>query len=98
MTGKVVKAKAFTFKKAAIATPKNTKGVKVGTKALIGKTTPGAVVVLKDAKGKQVAKVKASWAGTYTFTFKKGLAKGSYAVIASDYTGAGAKQAKFALK
>ncbi len=98
VTGTVVKAKAFTLKKAAIATPKNTKGVKAGTKAIIGKTTPGAVVVLKDAKGKQVAKVKASWAGTYTFTFKKGLAKGSYAVIASDYTGAGVKQAKFALK
>lgn len=98
VTGKVVKVKAFTLKKAAIATPENTKGVKAGTKALIGKTTPGAVVVLKDAKGKQVAKVKASWAGTYTFTFKKGLAKGSYTVIASDYAGAGAKQAKFSLK
>ncbi|MCT4776672.1 MULTISPECIES: bifunctional 2',3'-cyclic-nucleotide 2'-phosphodiesterase/3'-nucleotidase [Exiguobacterium] len=98
VTGTVVKAKAFTLKKTTIATPKNTKGVKAGTKALIGTTTPGALVVLKDAKGKQVAKVKASWAGTYTFTFKKGLAKGSYAVIASDYTGAGAKQAKFALK
>ncbi|KAB2860733.1 MAG: bifunctional metallophosphatase/5'-nucleotidase, partial [Exiguobacterium chiriqhucha] len=66
VTGTVAKAKAFTLKKAAIATPKNTKGVKAGTKAIIGKTTPGAVVVLKDAKGKQVAKVKASWAGTYT--------------------------------
>ncbi|TCI73362.1 bifunctional 2',3'-cyclic-nucleotide 2'-phosphodiesterase/3'-nucleotidase [Exiguobacterium sp. SH0S7] len=98
VTGKVVKAKTFTLKKAAIETPKNTKGVKDGTRALIGKTTPGAVVVLKDAKGKQVAKVTASWAGTYTFTFKKGLAKGNYAVIASDYKGAGAKQAKFVLK
>ncbi|EPE61065.1 5'-nucleotidase, C-terminal domain protein [Exiguobacterium sp. S17] len=98
VTGTVVKAKMFTLKKAAITTPKNTKGVKAGTKALIGKTTPGAVVVLKDTKGKQVAKVTASWAGTYTFTFKKGLAKGNYAIIASDYKNDGAKQAKFVLK
>jgi 2',3'-cyclic-nucleotide 2'-phosphodiesterase/3'-nucleotidase len=72
--------------------------VKAGTRALIGKTTPGATVLLKDAKGKQVAKVKASWAGTYTFTFKKGLAKGTYKVIASDYDGSGAKQSTFNLK
>lgn len=98
VTGTVVKAKAFTLEKAAIATPKNTKGVKVGTRALIGKTTPGAVVILKDAKGKQVAKVKASWAGTYTFTFKKGLAKGNYAILASDYKGESTKQTKFVLK
>ncbi|WP_034770934.1 bifunctional 2',3'-cyclic-nucleotide 2'-phosphodiesterase/3'-nucleotidase [Exiguobacterium marinum] len=98
VTGKVVETKSFVLEEPKVVTPKNTKGVKIGTRALIGKTTPGAKVVLKDAKGKQVAKVKASWAGTYTFTFKKGLAKGTYKVIASDYDGSGAKQATFKLK
>ncbi|WP_214703439.1 MULTISPECIES: bifunctional 2',3'-cyclic-nucleotide 2'-phosphodiesterase/3'-nucleotidase [unclassified Exiguobacterium] len=98
VTGKVVETKSFVLEEPKVVTPKNTKGVKIGTRALIGKTTPGAKVVLKDAKGKQVAKVKASWAGTYTFTFKKGLAKGTYKVIASDYDGSGAKKATFKLK
>ncbi|WP_214816143.1 bifunctional 2',3'-cyclic-nucleotide 2'-phosphodiesterase/3'-nucleotidase [Exiguobacterium sp. s131] len=98
VSGKVVESESFVIEKPKMVTPKNTKGVKAGTRALIGKTTPGATVLLKDAKGKQVAKVKASWAGTYTFTFKKGLAKGTYKVIASDYDGSGAKQSTFNLK
>ena len=98
VSGKVVESESFVIAKPKMVTPKNTKGVKAGTRALIGKTTPGATVVLKDAKGKQVAKVKASWAGTYTFTFKKGLAEGTYKVIASDYDGSGAKQSTFNLK
>lgn len=98
VSGKVVESESFVIEKPKMVTPKNTKGVKAGTRALIGKTTPGATVVLKDGKGKQVAKVKASLSGTYTFTFKKGLAKGTYKVIASDYDGSGAKQSTFNLK
>ena len=97
VTGEVAETIAFELEKLAIQTPQNTKGVKANTRALIGKTTPGATVVLKDAKGKQLASVKASWAGTYTFTFKTGLAKGAYTVTASD-AGARAKTLKFNLK
>ncbi|QPI68563.1 bifunctional 2',3'-cyclic-nucleotide 2'-phosphodiesterase/3'-nucleotidase [Exiguobacterium sp. PBE] len=98
VSGKVVKTTSFELKNGSIVTPKTTKGVKAGTRALIGKTTPGATVVLKDAKGKQVAKVQASWTGTYTFTFKKGLTKGTYKVIASGSNGSGAKQSTLNLK
>lgn len=98
VSGKVVKTTSFELKNGSIVTPKTTKGVKAGTRALIGKTTPGATVVLKDAKGKQVAKVRASWTGTYTFTFKKGLTKGTYKVIASGSNGSGAKQSTLNLK
>ncbi|WP_074036333.1 bifunctional 2',3'-cyclic-nucleotide 2'-phosphodiesterase/3'-nucleotidase [Exiguobacterium profundum] len=98
VSGKVVKTTSFELKNESIVTPKTTKGVKAGTRALIGKTTPGATVVLKDAKGKQVAKVQASWTGTYTFTFKKGLTKGTYKVIASGSNGSGAKQSTLNLK
>ncbi|WP_214825131.1 bifunctional 2',3'-cyclic-nucleotide 2'-phosphodiesterase/3'-nucleotidase [Exiguobacterium algae] len=98
VTGKVVKSKSFDLKKTSIMTPKITKGAKANTHALIGKTTPGATVVLKDAKGNQVAKVKASWSGTYTFKVKKGLSKGVYTVVASDDSSSGAKQTKVTLK
>ncbi|TCI47949.1 MULTISPECIES: bifunctional 2',3'-cyclic-nucleotide 2'-phosphodiesterase/3'-nucleotidase [unclassified Exiguobacterium] len=98
ISGKVMKQTAFTLKKLVVETPNVLRGAKANTKALGGRTTSGATVVLKDAKGKKIAQTKANWAGWYTFTSKKGLAKGNYTVIASDYNGSGAKQAKIVLK
>lgn len=98
LSGSVTKQKAFTLNKLVVETPKVLRGANVNTKSIGGRTTSGATVVLKDAKGKQIAQAKANWAGWYTLSSKQGLKKGTYTIVASDMNGSGAKQTKLVLK
>lgn len=96
--GKVTTAQKFALDRLAVASPELLRGVKVNSKAIGGRTTRGAKVILTDSKGKKLAETTANWAGWYTLQPKKGLKKGAYLVVASEQNGASAKQKRFYVK